>query len=117
MEYVFYAIGLLVGVLAFLYMVSLYEAGKSKVREIITPDRERGANAVQINPSAVTVNNAVGRHPGERICPLCGSVLTKYEALYATFIDTEGDRRLLIHGCRYCHRPDEKPEEKKKSDL
>lgn len=117
MEYVFYAIGLLVGVLAFLYLVSMYEAGKKKVREIITSDRSRGDNAVQVNPEAVPVQGAVGRHPGERICPLCNSTLTKYEALYATFIDNENERRLLIHGCRYCYKPDEDPETKKKSAL
>jgi hypothetical protein len=49
------------------------------------------------------------------MCPLCRTRLSKYEALYASRARFSDGDKILIHGCRYCYKPDEDPDSVKKS--
>ena len=105
-------IGLLVGISAFLYFLSIYDAGKRKIKNIA-----HGKNPKpDVNPDEIAYTNKQTRAPGERLCPLCLSGLSKYEALYATLVDDEG-KKILIYGCKYCYKEDDNGDEIKKSAL
>ena len=107
MNLLFYLVGLLIGVAFFLYMLSLYHTGKDKISEILSSDRRKNSpeNNVDIEPDSISGGDGQV-YPRERICPLCGAVLQKYEALFASRFETENSSRILIYGCRYCYRSD-----------
>lgn len=107
-----YIAGLIIGVAAFLYIMSLMRSGKDKVMEMTG---KKSAQKTVVEPSRII--NAPKRAPGSRTCPLCGSALTKYEALYASVQADSAGKKILIHGCRYCHKPEEDPDRARKSDL
>jgi hypothetical protein len=106
--YVLYFLGLVIGVAAFIYLLSLYETGKEKVRDMKKP---RGADQPKPGEDAVDPRMVFGkrgaRAPGERVCPLCGSMLTQFEGLYATPLKTAEGPKILIMGCRYCYKTGE----------
>jgi|RifCSP16_2_1023846.scaffolds.fasta_scaffold230705_2 CRISPR/Cas system-associated protein Cas10 (large subunit of type III CRISPR-Cas system) len=103
MSSILYLIGLIIGATVFIYLYSSYQSGKEKFKEM------RG----QKNPPAPTVNPervdyfSISRVPGTRLCPLCGKELSKYEALYASEVEEEGKKKILIHGCKYCYKDKE----------
>jgi hypothetical protein len=105
MNFLFYLIGLLVGVAVFFYFLSLYHSGADALaaRRNGAPKKEGGMeiDAAALDPASQQA------YPRERVCPLCAAVLTKYEVLYASRVETPGGDKILIHGCRYCHRPGE----------
>ncbi len=105
-------VGLIIGVSAFLYFLSMYDAGKAKIKQLT----QSKAPQQNLSPDEVTYNNPATRAPGERICPVCTSKLSRYEALYATLVDDEA-KKILIYGCRYCYKENEDPETKKQSAL
>lgn len=110
---ILYVIGLVIGVILFIYFLSTYESGKEKIRGI------REAKAPRPDPSVtaekISVQKRPGAAPGERMCPVCRSVLSKYEALYSSQVDTKWGPKIMIYGCRYCYKPDEDPGKEKKS--
>lgn len=113
MNILIFIAGLAIGISVFVYLLNAYERGKAKVKEIRlgkTPQRNSSVTAENI---AVQTN--LKRAPGERMCPLCRSSLSKYEALYASQVDTKWGPKIMIHGCRYCYKPDEDPDQVKKS--
>ncbi len=107
-----YFIGLLLGLAVFIYLLSIYEKGKKK----LTSDRPV-QKKTELKPSDVMYKNLPTRAPGERMCPVCGSPLEKYEALYASKIQNGDSQKILIHGCRHCYKDNEDPEQKRKSDY
>lgn len=114
MKALLFITGLLVGVSIFAYLLSLYNDGREKI------SGKRGPSPgprVSVDPKILAGQERLTRAPGSRMCPLCGSELTKYEALYASQVETGSGKKILIHGCRYCYKPDEDPEKKKKSSL
>jgi len=112
MSALLYIAGLVIGVTAFIYLVSLLNDGKEKIKEATEKKKDNGGEDKGDAPfSAETIP------PGERICPLCRSSLSKYEALYAAPVAGDKEQKLMIYGCRYCYKDDENPEEKKKSIL
>lgn len=101
MSFFLYLAGLGVGTALFLYIVSLYSHGKSRIgRKKTTTEPKAGGSAVQVRQPVFTIP------PGERMCPLCRTVLTKREALYASRIALNDTNKLLILGCRYCYKED-----------
>ena len=102
MSALLYLIGLIIGATVFIYLYSSYQQGKEKLKEI----RGQSKPAPTMNPDMVDFF-AIKRAPGARLCPLCGKELTKYEALYASEVEEQGKKKILIHGCRYCYKEQE----------
>ena len=67
-------------------------------------------------PAKTVDKNFIPASMKERTCPVCGSKLSRYEALYASKI-VKDSTKILIYGCRYCYKPDEDPDKIKKSDI
>ncbi len=112
MTILMYLIGLMIGAAAFLYLLSAFRSGKEKVMGIAG---KKPAEKTTVEPRQIA--NAPKGAPGTRTCPLCGSMLTKYEALYASVTENGAGKKVLIHGCRYCYKPDEDPDRAKRSAL
>jgi hypothetical protein len=116
-EYVLYIIGFIVGIILFLYALSFYESGKEKIKKRLSPPtagEER--KQIRVNPQSLSYEE-IARLPRERICPLCRSVLTRYEALYASQVVSPKGKKILIYGCRYCYKPEEDPDKRKRSQI
>lgn len=98
--------GLLLGTGIFIYLMSSYHTVSDKISEKKNgtgPDRKedlRGSDKIIVN------NHILKRNPGERICPLCAHLLTRDEPLYASHIQSTSGEKILIHGCRFCYKPD-----------
>ena len=103
MEYLFYIIGFIVGIVLFLYALSFYESGKEKIKKrLSSPPEGEERKQIRVNPQAVSYEEI--KLPRERICPLCRTVLTRNEALYASQIVSPQGKKILIYGCRYCYK-------------
>ncbi len=121
MTVILYLVGLIIGITAFLYIMSSINTIKDKsnlknnsnIKPKSDPDLTGKIESVNTSVKNKIINSA----PGERICPLCGSSLTRFEALYASHISTDKGKKILIYGCRYCYKPEENPEEAKRSDI
>lgn len=118
MSTLFYFVGFLAGVAIFLYIYSLYHSGKDAImRKVSGDDTGRGnAEKISVEPGSIAYRT-LQAYPRERVCPLCGAVLSQYEALYASRLDMNGGSKIMIYGCRFCYKPDEDPEEKKKNEF
>ncbi len=107
MSEILYLIGLIIGATVFIYLYSTYQSGKEKLKEM---REKKDAPETTVNPERVDYFT-MARAPGTRLCPLCGKELTKYEALYASETEEQGKKKILIHGCRYCYKENDKPKE------
>jgi hypothetical protein len=116
MEYILILTGLIIGGGVFFYLFTLYESGKEKIKSNIKGVKPAGKPDIKIEPGTVAYRN-MKAYPKERICPLCGSMLTKFEGLYAARLDMKEGRRILIYGCRYCFKSDENPDVERKSEF
>jgi hypothetical protein len=94
--------GLLIGVSLFVYIYSVVTEGPKKIRELISGQEKEVKESVE--PENIGFRGIRSLPPGSRICPLCGSTLTKYEGLYATNILENNEKKLLIMGCKYCFK-------------
>jgi hypothetical protein len=108
MNLVMYAAGIIIAIVVFIYLLSTYESGKEKVKQIRAARAPRPDPSV--TPEALSVKSRPGAAPGERLCPVCRSALSRYEALYASQVETRWGPKIMIYGCRYCYKPDEDPE-------
>lgn len=115
MEYFLYFIGFVAGVAIFMYLFSMFQEGKERLqkRSSAAPGHKKGIQPEQ-QPQP---QQQAYTYPRERICPLCGARLSKYEALYASQVKDGESRRILIYGCRYCYRPDENSDQKRTTDI
>lgn len=112
-ETILYILSFGAGIALFLYLLSLYH----HIKERPKPDNKQPEQKTvqdKIQSKTQQVNEPV--HLKERTCPVCGSKLSKYEALYASKI-VKDSTKILIYGCRYCYKPQEDPDKKKKSDI
>ena len=122
MEYILYFIGFAIGIILFIYALSFYESGKERIKASTVKgdkspnDEKNKSSGISVSPQNISYQD-LKRQPKERICPLCGSVLTKYEALYASKFEKSKGKMVLIYGCRYCYKPDEDPDEEKKAEI
>jgi len=97
-------IGLLIGVSAFLYFLNIYEGSKKKIKAMTSNNpktKPDSSNDIELERKKVMENLYL---PGERICPLCRSKLTKSDALYASRVRSSNGEKILIHGCRHCYK-------------
>ena len=102
MTFLLYAIGLLIGITLFLYILSTYESGKEKYKNYIKNKYEPAKPKIDSKDiSYDTLNKDI---EPKRICPLCTTPLKDYESLYASESITEGRKKIIIFGCRYCYR-------------
>lgn len=115
MSILFYIAGLIIGIAAFLYVYALIADGKEKIKNLGSP--KEAASVQKMETGTISFRNRPALAPGTRICPLCGSSLTKYEGLYASKVMERGSEKLIIMGCRYCYRENEDPEKPKKSAI
>ncbi len=111
-ETILYILSFGAGIALFFYLLSLYHHIKDRPlqkqkKQTTKPSTQKEVSVQQ------TCEPAVLR---ERTCPVCGSKLSRYEALYASKI-VKDSTKILIYGCRYCYKPDEDPDKKKKSDI
>ncbi len=111
MTVLLYFAGLIIGIAIFLYIYSTIQDGKEKLGEITGKKKPEKT----IDPDKLTVANRMKRAPGERLCPVCASSLSKYEALYATKIEEEN--KIFIYGCRYCYKEEENPDSIKRNEF
>ncbi|MEJ5362921.1 MAG: hypothetical protein WBK20_03430 [Spirochaetota bacterium] len=111
-ESILYILSFGAGIAVFLYLLSLYHHIKERPKPDIKQPQKTIQDKIQLRPQAV--DEPV--HLKERTCPVCGSKLSKYEALYASKI-VKDSTKILIYGCRYCYKPQEDPNTKKKSDI
>ncbi len=102
MSIVLYSAGLIAGVSVFLYIYSLVNRPKEKAakKNRIPAGKTSGAGSAVKKHAIATIP------PGERMCPLCRSTLSKSEPLYASRVEEKGEGRILILGCRYCYKDD-----------
>lgn len=111
-----YISGLLVGIAAFIYILAIYEKTKEKISQ--GPDNNKPEPVkVNIETGAIGFNKRPALPPGTRICPLCGSSLTKYEGLYASKTIRGDSASLIIMGCRYCYKESENSSQPKQSAI
>ena len=97
-----FIIGLAIGISAFLYILSAISTGMKKIQQ---PQSVRSKIVQQnIQPDTIGFRGRKTVPPGTRICPLCGSELTKYEGLYASKIVEKSENKILIMGCKYCFK-------------
>ena len=95
----------MIGIAAFLYILSAVSGGMKAVRRPAGPAKGQGKTVKQnIEPDSIGFRGRFKVPPGSRICPLCGSELTKYEGLYATKIKDNSEYKILIMGCKYCFK-------------
>ncbi len=113
MSILLYFAGLIIGVAVFLWLLSTYHEGKDRLESL---RKGKARQDPGVTPETVQTRR---QEPGsmKRICPLCGSALSKYEALYAAPVESNTGIRILIYGCRYCYKPEEDPERKKRTDI
>ena len=113
MDILLYFAGLVIGICAFFYILSAIQAAKKKVAGM--PGPSKPAPAAKIEPGTISFRKRPALPPGTRICPMCGSSLTRYEGLYASRIDMKDNSRIIIMGCRYCYTEDEDSGKPRKS--
>ena len=97
-----FILGLIIGLAAFLYLYSTISEGRKKISKAFTAKDK--AQKEFVEPDKLGFRGIKSLPPGDRICPLCGSVLTKYEGLYATKILENSEKKILIMGCKYCFK-------------
>ena len=112
-----YIFGFLIGAAVFLYFLSVFQSGAEKISSMKNPDSRPRPEPVTDRVDTGGLRRFPGRAPGTRMCPLCGSELTRYEALYASRLKTGNDVQILIYGCRYCYKPEENAETARSSDI
>jgi len=101
MSYLLHIVGFVIGIALFLYLLSLYEGMKERRKG---PRRqEKAGGPMHVEPESI-FHRKWKKAPGERICPLCGSTLTQFEALYATPLKDPLGTKILILGCRHCYK-------------
>ncbi len=107
-ETILYILSFVAGIAVFLYMLSLYHHIKERPKPVSKQSQKTVQDQIQVRPQPI--DKPV--HLKERTCPVCGSKLSRYEALYASKI-VKDSTKILIYGCRYCYKPDEDPDKKR----
>jgi len=102
MSTIIFIFGLAIGVSAFLYLYPVITGGIKKIQKT-GPVRSKMVKQ-NIQPETIGFKGRKSYPPGTRICPLCGSELTKYEGLYASRITEKSENKILIMGCKYCFK-------------
>lgn len=102
MSALIFIVGLAIGVSAFLYILSVISGGMNKFGK--SDAGQKKIVKQNIEPETIGFRGRKTLPPGTRICPLCGSELTKYEGLYASKITEKSENKIIIMGCKYCFK-------------
>ncbi len=102
MSALIFILGLAIGISAFLYILSAITGGMKKIQQNGTSQNKIVKQ--NIEPETLGFRGRKTIPPGSRICPLCGSELTKYEGLYASKVSDNSELKILIMGCKYCYK-------------
>lgn len=102
MNALIFILGLAIGITAFLYILSAVSTGLNKLGK--SGAEQNKALRQNIEPETIGFRGRKNLPPGSRICPLCGSELTKFEGLYASKISEKTENKILIMGCKYCYK-------------
>lgn len=102
MSVLIFIAGLAIGISAFLYILSAISGGMDRIKKPAAGSGKIVKQNICAETTGFRGRNTVP--PGTRICPLCGSELTKYEGLYASKITEKSENKILIMGCRYCFK-------------
>ncbi|HNX25069.1 MAG TPA: hypothetical protein PKG60_13560 [Spirochaetota bacterium] len=102
MSVLIFIAGLAIGISAFLYILSAISGGMNKIKK--TGTGQSKVTKQNIQPETIGFRGRKTVPPGTRICPLCGSELTKYEGLYASKVMEKSENKILIMGCKYCFK-------------
>ncbi|MCL2025264.1 MAG: hypothetical protein FWG92_00455 [Leptospirales bacterium] len=98
MSFFLYLTGFAGAAALFFYIVSLYNNGKAKLERKKVVTAPLGQGVAKTQQPIFTIP------PGERMCPLCRTILSKREALYASKIALHNTHKLLILGCQHCYK-------------
>ncbi len=115
MDVLLYFAGLVIGVTVFLYIYSTVNSAKEKLAAGKNPEEPLPSESIE--PGTIAFRKRPALPPGTRICPMCGSALTKFEGLYASRIDMANSSKIMIMGCRYCYKDDADTERPVKTML
>lgn len=109
MTFLLYLAGLIIGFTIFLYFYSTYQTGLEKIKSY----REKGRGPVRpmLESQEIEIADIQRRGPGKRTCPLCGTPLQNFEALYAAHIESKYGKKILIYGCRFCYKLEEESDD------
>ncbi len=102
MSALIFILGLAIGISAFLYIFSAISGGMNKIGK--SGAGKKKIVKQNIEPETTGFRGRKTLPPGTRICPLCGSELTKYEGLYASKITEKSENKIVIMGCKYCFK-------------
>lgn len=105
METLFYFIGLIIAIFVAIYFMDtahrIQDGTLIGKRQGMPPSHapKKGSNTPKQS------------YPRPKICPACGAHLEPHDVLVATMFDEKtenGRQRVLIHGCKYCHKRENK---------
>lgn len=102
MSALIFIVGLAIGISAFFYILSAISGGMNIIGK--SGSGQNKTVKQNIEPDAIGFRGRKTIPPGTRICPLCGSELTKYEGLYASKITGKSESKIMIMGCKYCFK-------------
>ncbi len=108
MESIFYFIGIIFAIFLAIYFVDLGHRIQDGTL-ISSGLRQATPSPASKLPSATP--KQLYRYPRAKICPLCKAELEPHDVLVATIFDEvneSGKQRVLIHGCKFCHRRESK---------
>lgn len=115
MSYLLYLAGLIIGISLFLYLLSTFNSARDRINKM-TKNAPPPKASPELEPKNISYKK-YSAAAGTRICPLCSKGLTRLEPLYASFIETEYGKKILIYGCPYCYKPEKEKAILKKRDL
>jgi len=102
MTAIIYILGLAIGISAFLYVTQVVQSGKDKLKS--KKNVKQNSKTPKKNTPQISNNKTLQIPPGERMCPICRSYLEKWEPLYSSKTNNNGEAKILIHGCKYCYK-------------
>jgi hypothetical protein len=100
-----YVSGLVIGIASFLYIGSFL---RDTTETITKKDFFLKLKAKhKKSRKDIFKNSPINKiNPGLRMCPFCRVKLSRDEPLYASKVFDKNDKKLLIHGCKLCYKPE-----------
>jgi hypothetical protein len=100
-----YASGLIIGIVSFLYIGSFLRDTTEVItqKKLLAKQKAKDEEDRKHFFENLPINKI---KPGLRICPFCREELSRDEPLYASRVLDNDESKLLIHGCRFCYKPE-----------
>lgn len=93
--------GLALAIIVFLHLLSAGQRATNQKNSELS----RNDPPPRVNPRGYLNTPSEPGRPRSRVCPLCGTVLTQEDYLFAAISpepENGGKRQAQIYGCRYC---------------